>query len=105
MKTQKKMSIREWWDHVGSDNAMKVAQELGTSYEYLRLLRYRMKRPSPDKARDIVNACNKITPGFAPDFEVMLEPTKPKPKTFTRKIQPSAAFIKSMGAANETATA
>jgi len=99
----KAMTIRQWWDEVGTDNVLKVVDEVGSSFNYFRMYRFNLKRPRPDRAREIIAACHKHTPGFAPDFVAMLDPVKKtNPSEWNVKIQPSAAFRASQGEVQRT---
>ena len=90
-----KMNIRQWWDEVGTENVKLVAADIGTSIEYMRLLRYGIKRAGPDRAFAIIDAAKRITPGFEPALELLIAPVikkTPNPN-FTPTIQPSKAFL------------
>lgn len=95
-KSASAMTLREWWDEVGTSNVLKVIAELKTSLSYMRLLRYRNKRPSYDLAKNIIESASRITPGFTPDLELMMLPIERK-ANYTPSIQPSAAFIRANG--------
>lgn len=109
MKTERDqkqpLSFRQWWDHVGTENAIRVAEELGTSLAYFRFIRYGLKRCSEPRALAIMEAAHRLTPGFVPDFLLLTEPVKHQfkpdqngPKQ-PRKlgIQPSREFLSAMG--------
>lgn len=100
-KTQSKLknlSLRAWWDEVGTDNVKKLAAELDISISYMRLLRYRLKRSSPDRAFAIIEAAKRLTPGFVPDLEQLIAPlpNKTPNPNYTAVIQPSKAFLASL---------
>lgn len=90
-----RLTFRQWWDVVGTAEATKVFQDVHTSISYMRLLRYRLKRPAITLSERIIEAANRITPGFAPDLWLMLEPLPKVDPTrkFERSIQPSAEFL------------
>ena len=99
---QKAMTIREWWDEVGTENVMAITESVGTTFAYMRLLRYRAKRPGSDLALQIIAACEKLTPGFAPDLVLMIQPIKKNNNpNYTAVIQPSKAFLSAMSGAQK----
>jgi hypothetical protein len=89
------LSFREWWDEVGTENVITICKELGVGIEYLRFVRYRLKRPHYDLANKIIEAAKRNTPGFVPSLELMMEPIPPRIPNpqFPRRIQPSKAFL------------
>jgi len=93
---RKKLTLREWWDEVGTENVTKVAEHAGTNIAYLRLLRYRIKRPGYDLAIRLIEAAKLLTPRFEPSLELLMQPVpkrEPDPN-YSPAIQPSAAFTK-----------
>jgi len=87
-----RLNIREYWDAVGTDNIDKVIKRVGSSKQVFRQLRYGLKRPSPKRAQEIVDAARKITPGWEPNLELLLQGIEPANRE--RKIAPSDAFAR-----------
>lgn len=50
------MDLRKYLDLYGNDTLRRVAKEAGTSYEYLRQLLYKQRRPSVELAEALVEA-------------------------------------------------
>ena len=92
-----KLTLREYWDHVGTANMMKVIDEVGSSFGHFRSLKYGIKRPGAIMAISIIEAAKKITPGWAPDLEAMVRgaPT-PALKRRGRTTPPSEDYIRSL---------
>lgn len=92
------LTLREWWDHVGTENIERVVEDLGTSMNYMRRLRYSQNmRPSGRLALRIIDAARRITPGFEPSLLLMLEPpVRPEPanRPKGKKIPPSGRFLR-----------
>jgi len=94
------LTLREWWDEVGTENAQAVFRRMGRANSYMRHLRYRYKRPGYNTAVKLVELAKEMTPGFAPSLEKLMEPLpkrKPDP-TFNPAIAPSARFLKAQAA-------
>ncbi|AWI53186.1 hypothetical protein DEH84_06895 [Aquabacterium olei] len=98
------MGLRAYWKHVGTDNAKKVAEKVETSWGYFRAMAYGQKRPSYDMAKNLIAAAQAVTPGWAPDLELLME-GPPKPLTNGRRGRPSAAFLASQAAQGRGAAA
>ena len=94
-KLPQRMNFREYWDHVGTENIARMAYLLDTSLPYLRLMRYGHKKPSGRYALQMIEAAQLVTPGFAPDLQLLLEGV-PKPGRGPGNIKtpPSAAFLR-----------
>lgn len=94
-KEAEHLTVREWWHHVGTDNVLLVVAELKTSLPYLRAIAYRYKVPSYKYAKALVAAAQRLTPGFVPDLERVLEPLPPKggPRSRTFRNEPSAQYL------------
>lgn len=95
---EKIKSFTQWWDDVGTKNVELVADAMGSTFGYMRKLRYSKTgtRPSYDFAKRLIEAASSITPGFAPDLIAMLEGERNTEKRHTpgRCIEPSPAFTK-----------
>ena len=95
------LTLKQYWHCVGSDKIHEVIDDMEpkTSLRYFRQLTYRQKRPSYDFAQRIIASANKITPGFAPDLDTIMQPLPKRGKGTHRRgggpIPPSAAFLKS----------
>lgn len=88
-----RLTLRDWWHEVGTAKVLEVVAEVGTSLPYMRLLSYRLKRPSYDMAQKIIAAARLHTKPFEPDLELMMAPLERRPNPhYSRTIQPSAAF-------------
>lgn len=101
------LTLRQWWDEVGTENVKLVADSLGSSMKYFKFLRYRAKRPGYNRALAIIQAANRFTPGFAPNLTLMMEPIpsrQPNPE-HTLVLQPSKAFLKAQKLRTETLAA
>lgn len=93
--TGKRLTLRQWWNHVGTANVKLVEADIGTSLAYLRLISYRLKRPSYDFAKKLIEAATRLTPGFAPDLELMMEPLPVRVPGRPPVIPPSPEFQRS----------
>lgn len=92
---KKRLTFKEWWDHVGTENVQTVCEKLGTSMAYMRQLKCRAKRPGYDRATAIIQLAKEITPGFAPDVDLLMQPLPArdqKPKKQAK--QPSPEFLR-----------
>lgn len=89
------MNLREYWDHVGTANMMKIIEEVGSSYLHFRGLKYGMKRPSATMALAIIDAAKKHTPGWQPDLELLVRGVPaPGLKKRGRITPPSEEFLR-----------
>jgi hypothetical protein len=101
-----KLNLRQYWDEVGTENIEKIIADMQkdagckTSMAYFRLLRYGFKKAGPKTATRIIELANKHTPGFAPDFELLIRgvPRAEGGNGPKRRIQPSARFLAAQGA-------
>lgn len=95
-QTGKVISLRDWWDDVGTDNVLKVADSIGTTMAYLRRLRYGA-RPSYYFAQDLIAAAQKLTMR-APTLEALLQLKESKREKVShtpgRRIPASPAYIR-----------
>lgn len=100
--TNAPLTLRQYWTAVGTDNARKVAEKSGTTWQYMRTLVYSAtKRPSYKLALAIIKAADEITPGWAPDLHAMLGgPKEPR----GRKTSPSPEFLASQQQRQQQAT-
>ena len=69
--TPPKMNLLAYWHSVGTRRFDAVCHETRLSNEYLRLVAYGYKRLSPAAARAVVQAAQRITPGWLPDYELL----------------------------------
>jgi len=67
----KRVNFRQWWDEVGTENAMKVADRV-TTRGYFKAFKYGMKKPGADMALAIIEAAREITPACVPDLELLI---------------------------------
>lgn len=87
--------LATYWNAIGTDLMLKVIESCGSSVGYFRMVKTGRKGISPVRAEKIIAAARIHTPGFEPDFELMVRP-KPKHQpsaTKGRKLQPSAEFL------------
>ena len=87
--------LASYWNIVGTDNIKLVIAEVQSSIPYFRVIKIGRKNISPVMAERIIAAARKHTPGFEPDFEMMV---RPKPKYQPNpargvKIGPSPEFL------------
>lgn len=68
------LTMHAYWHVVGTQNVEHVAWRSGTTMPYIRHLAFRRKRPSYDLARKIIESAQAVTPGFAPDLNVLMLP-------------------------------
>jgi hypothetical protein len=92
----KRVNFRQWWDEVGTENAMKVADRV-TTRGYFKAFKYGMKKPGADMALAIIEAAREITPACVPDLELLIRGV---PKAGTGGVlvpsPPSPGFVKAM---------
>lgn len=94
LTTTKKLNLREYWEAIGTENMMKIIAEVGSSFGYFRALKYGPKRPSATMALRIIEAANRLTPGWAPDLELMVRGVPaPGRKRVGRLTPPSPEFL------------
>ena len=91
------MSLRTWWDEVGTANALNVAEAAACTESYFRVLKYSLKRPGYDLALRIIEAAHRLTPGFVPDLAVLMLPVAVASAKADKSL-PSAAFMKAQAA-------
>jgi hypothetical protein len=99
----KKLDFAAYWNTVGTDNITKVIEAVGSSIRH----KNRRKAISPKRANEIIEAAKNITPGFAPDFALMVAPIverKPDPVK-GRKTPPSPAFLRAQSRASKAVAA
>lgn len=90
-----KLTFKNWWDHVGTENVQAVCSKLKTSMAYMRQLRYRTKRPSYDRATAIIGLAKEITPGFVPDMDLLMEPLPARESRPRKQVKPpSPEFLR-----------
>lgn len=90
------LTVSEWWNHVGTANVMLTIKEAGTTYYYVRALKYRAKSCGQKTAEALHAAAQKITPGWAPSIELMTAPLPNRePKERWACIKPSPEFLRS----------
>ena len=88
------LDLREYWDHVGTENIERVIGIAGTSLAYARQLRYGHKTCGKGLARKIIGAARIVTPGWEPDFEKLLEGVA-RTEAVVGKLPPSEEFLRS----------
>jgi hypothetical protein len=95
LPARKPLDIATYWNTVGTDNIEKIIASIGSSIQYFRMVKIGRKGISPGRAEQIIAAARVHTPGFEPDFELMVRPRPPHKASVTkgRKIQPSAEFL------------
>lgn len=89
-----KLTFAAYWHAIGSDNAALVATAAGVKAKYAQQIKLALKTPGKDTALALIDAARKLTPGWEPDLELMLRQERREP-TRRRKIEPSAAFLRS----------
>lgn len=88
------LTLATYWIAVGTDNMQKVIDSVGSSLAYFRIIKGGRKGISPIRAEKIIEAARLHTPGFEPDFELMVRPRRHTPSpTKGRKIGPSPEFL------------
>jgi hypothetical protein len=90
-----RMTLKQYWDHVGTQNIVKVIERVGSSLPYFRAMRYGQKPASVGYALRVIEAARKVTPGWEPDLDKLTEPVKVKSKPAPRSILPSREFAAS----------
>jgi hypothetical protein len=103
----KKLDFAAYWNTVGTDNITKVIEAVGSSIRHFHAVKNRRKAISPKRANEIIEAAKNITPGFAPDFALMVAPIverKPDPVK-GRKTPPSPAFLRAQSRASKAVAA
>lgn len=75
------MDARSFLEKHGKELAERVARRAGTNYPYFSQIAYGHRRPSPDLARELVNASIEEVPAADEqlDFESLLPPKQPPP--------------------------
>jgi hypothetical protein len=95
---KRKMDLRDYWDEVGTDVMLKIIKSCGSTLQHFRAMRYGLKKPSEDRANEIIAAARKFSPGWEPDFEKLMAGVQREehavPKR-TLKIMPSKTFLSS----------
>lgn len=107
MRTKKMpLDFASYWNTVGTDNVAKIIETLGSSMRYFHAVKNRRKAISPKRAQQIIDAANLHTPGFAPDFTLMVLPIEHVPSTVKGwKTPPSPAYLKAQKARKAQVTA
>lgn len=98
---KQKLTLKEWWDHVGTENVKALCAKLNTSMAYMRQLKYRTKRPGYDRAVEIVTLAKDITPGFEPDIDLLMLPLPVRDQKSRRQMKPpSPEFLRAQARRN-----
>lgn len=87
---KKRLSFREYWNHVGTENIERIADFTGSSIAYLRGIKYGTKKPGEEIIDRIMAGAAKVTPGWAPDRKLMLAGDSTR---VGRVIAPSKQFV------------
>lgn len=87
------MNLRQYWDTVGTVNVRDIVARMGSSMPYARLLKYGIKRPGTRFSLAFIEAAREVTPGFAPDLELMLRGVPRAATRPGRLIAPSDEFL------------
>jgi hypothetical protein len=80
----KPLSIKQWKTLVGTKQAEQVFLSIGSSRGYMLATVYRIKRPSYDFAKRLIEAAKQLTPDHQPDLDVVMLPVRQRRKP-TRK--------------------
>lgn len=89
------LGLRAWMHHVGTENVKQMAKEAGTSHRHIQNIAYGNALLGYKLAKRIVEAAQKVTPGWAPDIVYLMERKGSIPPSRTGKgaLQPSPEFI------------
>lgn len=98
MTENKPMNLREYWDTVGTENVKKIVFGIGSSMAYARLIKYGLKKPGPDFSLRFIDAARDVTPGFAPDLELLLRGVPRNANPRGKTIPPSPEFLAAQAA-------
>lgn len=91
---RKPLNFREYWDAVGTENVMKIIDELGSSLKYFRMIRYGIKRPGGPQALKIVELARKHTAPFEPDLALLLAGVPRAGHNPVRQLAPGTEYIR-----------
>jgi len=67
-----RMNLLAYWHSIGTRRFDAMCALTGLSNEYLRLVAYGYKRLSAEAARKVVQAAEQATPGWLPDYELLI---------------------------------
>jgi hypothetical protein len=98
MTDKKPLNLREYWDTVGTENVKQIVFAIGSSMAYARLIKYGLKKPGPDFSLRFIETAREITPGFAPDLELMLRGVPRNANSRGKTIPPSPEFLAAQAA-------
>ena len=90
----KPLNLREYWDAVGTDNIVKIVDELGSSLKYFRMLRYGIKKPSGAQALRIIELARKHTAPYEPDLELLLTGVPRAGTNPIKRLPPATEFVR-----------
>lgn len=91
---RKPMNLREYWDAVGTENILKIVDELGSSLKYFRMMRYGIKKPSGAQALRIIELARKHTAPYEPDLELLLSGVPRAGTNPIRQLPPATEFLR-----------
>ncbi|MFN3886113.1 MAG: hypothetical protein ACK4MG_04070 [Aquabacterium sp.] len=89
------LGLRAWMHHVGTENVKIMALEAKTSHRHIQNIAYSNAPIGYRLAKRIVEAAQKVTPGWVPDLVYLMERKGDVPPNRTGKgaLQPSPEFI------------
>lgn len=91
---RKPMNLREYWDAVGTENIEKIVNELGSSIQYFRMMRYGIKKPGGAQALRIVELARKHTAPYEPDLALLLAGVPRAGHNPARQLPPANDYLR-----------